>query len=181
MGIGTQAAARRLDPAVGRQITRTATEPVDSVRFRRAFRRHPAGVVVITVDAGQGPAGFTATSLTSLSAEPALVSFGISATSSSWPHVREARTAVVHFLGAEHEEVARTFATSGIDRFAAPTRWRRLATGEPLLDGIEGWLRVTLQHRLPAGDSHLVVARVEEASLAESSPLLYHDGGYHTL
>lgn len=157
----------------------TPTAQVDAALFRRAFRRHPAGVVVITADAGRGPVGFTATSLSSLSAEPALVSFGISATSSSWPHLELADSAVVHFLGAGHEDIARTFATSGIDRFAAPLRWRRLPTGEPLLDGAPGWLRITLEHRIPAGDAHLVVGRVEEAHLADDAePLLYHDGAY---
>ncbi|GAA1517825.1 flavin reductase family protein [Nocardioides humi] len=157
--------------------------PVGPSAFRRAFRGHPAGVVVITLDAGNGPVGFTATSLASLSAEPPLVSFGINARSSSWPHVRDGRTAVVHFLDARHQPVAATFATSGIDRFAA-TAWRRLATGEPVLAEHAGWLRVRFRHQIPAGDSRLVIAHVEEARLAEAvttSPLLYHDGAYHSL
>ncbi|GAA5186320.1 flavin reductase family protein [Rugosimonospora acidiphila] len=156
--------------------------PVDAALFRQVFRRHAAGVAVVTADAGRGPAGVTVTSLASLSAEPPLLSFGISATASTWPHLRDADTAVVHLLGAAHAELARTFATSGIDRFAAPTRWRQLATGEPLLDGAAAWLRISLQHRLPAGGSHLVVGRIEQVGLAETSrPLLYHDGSYHVL
>src|ERR1700749_3703869 len=55
-------------------------------RFKQAFRNHPAGVVVVTVDAGHGPTGFTATSLTSLSLAPPLVSFRISTRTSSRPH-----------------------------------------------------------------------------------------------
>ncbi len=157
-------------------------DPVDAALFRQVFRRHAAGVAVVTVDAGQGPAGVTVTSLASLSAEPPLLSFSISATASTWPHLRDAGTAVVHLLGAGHTELARTFATSGIDRFAAPTRWRRLPTGEPLLDGAAGWLRITIEHRHPAGGSHLVIGRVEAAGLAEThGALLYHDGTYHAL
>ncbi len=156
--------------------------PVDAALFRHVFRRHPAGVAVVTADAGRGPAGVTVTSLASLSAEPPLLSFGISATASTWPHLRDAGTAVVHLLGAAHAELARTFATSGIDRFAAPTRWGRLPTGEPVLDGAATWLRISLEHRHPVGGSRLVIGRVEEAGLAETGgPLLYHDGGYHTL
>jgi flavin reductase (DIM6/NTAB) family NADH-FMN oxidoreductase RutF len=155
--------------------------PADAALFRQVFRRHAAGVAVVTADAGRGPAGVTVTSLASLSAEPRLLSFGISATASTWPHLRDADTAVVHLLGAAHAELARTFATSGIDRFATPTRWRRLPTGEPVLDGA-AWLRISLEHRHPAGGSHLVIGRVEEVGLAETSgPLLYHDGSYHAL
>ena len=156
--------------------------PADAAQFRQVFRRHAAGVAVVTTDAGRGAAGVTVTSLASLSAEPPLLSFSISATASIWPHLRDADTAVVHLLGADHTELARTFATSGIDRFGASTRWHRLPTGEPVLDTAAAWLRVTIEHRYPAGGSHLVIGRVEEVGLTEgSAPLLYHDGTYHAL
>ncbi|MEU4688957.1 flavin reductase family protein [Actinoplanes sp. NPDC023714] len=156
--------------------------PVDATLFRQVFRRHPAGVAVVTADAGRGAAGVTVTSLTSLSAEPPLVAFSLTGTSSAWPHVRDAGTAVVHLLGAGHTELARTFATSGIDRFGAPTRWRRLPTGEPVLEDAAAWLRISIEHRHPAGGSHLIIGRVEDAGIAEGhAPLLYHDGSYHAL
>jgi flavin reductase (DIM6/NTAB) family NADH-FMN oxidoreductase RutF len=160
----------------------TTSASVDATLFRQVFRRHAAGVAVVTVDAGRGPAGVTVTSLASLSADPPLLSFSITATASTWPHLRDTDTAVVHLLGAGHTELARTFATSGIDRFAAPTRWHRLPTGEPVLDGAAAWLRISIEHRHPAGGSHLVIGRVEDALLAEDGgPLLYHDGSYHAL
>jgi flavin reductase (DIM6/NTAB) family NADH-FMN oxidoreductase RutF len=154
----------------------------DPADFKRAFRGHPAGVVVITVDGGRGPAGFTATSLASLSLDPPLVSFGISVTASSWPHVRDAESAVVHFLGADHEHVARRFATSGIDRFAEPTSWRRLPDGSPVLDETAGWLRVRIAERIAAGDHRVVIGLVEEGDIRGGhQPLLYHNGAYHSL
>lgn len=154
---------------------------VDAALFRQVFRRHAAGVAVVTADAGRGPAGVTVTSLASLSAAPPLVSFSIAATASTWPHLRDAGTAVVHLLGAGHTELAQTFATSGIDRFAA-TDWDRLPTGEPVLTDAAAWLRITIEHRHPAGGAHLIIGRVEEAGLNDSAgPLLYHDGTYHIL
>jgi flavin reductase (DIM6/NTAB) family NADH-FMN oxidoreductase RutF len=177
----------RMHPfALGETLTVTvSSHPATGIapeRFKQIFRNHPAGVVVVTVDAGRGPAGFTATSLTSLSLTPPLVSFGIGAASSSWPHVEQTRSAVVNFLGAEQADVARRFATSGIDRFAEPTRWRRLPGGEPVLDGVTGWLRVGVRQIVPAGDHRIVVAAVEESWLDEGrSPLVFHDGTYHSL
>ncbi|MDH6122351.1 flavin reductase family protein [Kitasatospora sp. GAS204B] len=151
-------------------------------RFRQAFRRHPAGVVVVTVDAGRGPVGFTATSLSSLSLDPPLVSFGIAVTSSCWPHVRDAGTAVINLLGAEQEALARRFATSGINRFAEPTCWHRLAGGEPALDGTAGLLTIRIERLVAAGDHRLVLARVEEAWLPDGHrPLVHHDGRYHSI
>jgi flavin reductase (DIM6/NTAB) family NADH-FMN oxidoreductase RutF len=154
---------------------------LDAALFRQIFRRHAAGVAVVTVDAGRGPAGVTVTSLASLSAAPPLLSFSIAATASTWPHLRDAGTAVVHLLGAGHAALAQTFATRGIDRFAAPTRWHRLPTGEPLLTDAAAWLRIAIEHRHPAGGSHLIVGRIEEAGQSEQGkPLLYHDGSYQT-
>ncbi|MFH9367941.1 flavin reductase family protein [Streptomyces anulatus] len=151
-------------------------------RFKQVFRRYPAGVVVVTADSGRGPVGFTATSLTSLSLDPPLVSYGIGVAASSWPHVEAAASTVVNFLGAEQESLARTFATSGIDRFAAPTAWRRLPEGEPVLDGVAGWLRLETERIVPAGDHRIVIARVTESWLDEGrAPLLFHDGAYHSL
>src|ERR1700712_2067372 len=86
--------------------------------FKLAFRNHPAGVAVITADAGDGPVGLTATSVFSVSAEPALLVFSISALSSSAPTINRADTVVVHLLGADQLELAKLFSTKGADRFA---------------------------------------------------------------
>jgi flavin reductase (DIM6/NTAB) family NADH-FMN oxidoreductase RutF len=166
-------------PAVGPATAQGLAPEV----FRQAFRRHPAGVVVVTADAGRGPVGFTATSLSSLSLDPPLVCFGIATGSSSWPHLRDAGTAVVNFLGADQEPLARRFATSGIDRFAEPTRWHRLPGGEPALDGTAGRLTLRIEQLVTAGDHRLVLARAEHAWLPapDRPPLLYHDGRYRAV
>jgi flavin reductase (DIM6/NTAB) family NADH-FMN oxidoreductase RutF len=154
---------------------------VDTDTFRSVFRRHAAGVVVITADAGHGPAGFTATSLVSVSLLPPLVSFAISTTASSWPTVNAADSLVINFLDASQQEIASRFATSGVDRFAEPTRWSRLHTGEPVLDDAPSYLRGLVEHRFSVGDHHIVVARLAtHVERREHEPLLYHDGRYAT-
>lgn len=156
---------------------------IDLDDYRQVFRRHPAGVCVVTVDAGSGPVGFTATSLSSLSLEPPLVSFAIDATASSWPAVRDATTLVLNLLGVEQEDDARRFATSGIDRFASPTRWARLPTGEPVLQRAPVQLRCQVFERLSIGDHHIVVALALEAIRSGDAhdPLLYVDGTFRGL
>ena len=58
--------------------------------YRAALRRHPAGVVIVTLMSDAGPVGFTATSFASLSLDPPLVCFNITHTSSSIAALREA-------------------------------------------------------------------------------------------
>ncbi|MGW7278409.1 flavin reductase family protein [Streptomyces sp. NPDC054844] len=150
--------------------------------LRSAFRRHAAGVAVITARGDAGPVGFTATSLTSVSAEPPLLSFGIGTGSSSWPAVSEAEYVGVHLLGDHQEDLAATFARSGADRFAAPTAWREGPEGVPVLDGVLSWLVCRVAGRVPAGDHRIVLAEVLLGDpTGAGSPLLYHRGRYNGL
>lgn len=155
------------------------TTGVTDDEFRSLFRSHPAGVTVVCADAGSGPAGFTATSLTSLSMRPPLVSFAVATGASAWPTFREATSVSVNFLAADQHDIAGRFATSGIDRFAPPTLWSRLATGEPVLDRAPAFLRAVVASRLSAGDHQLIIAQVTDAEAgAAHEPLVYHAGAY---
>ncbi|MFE4171316.1 flavin reductase family protein [Streptomyces sp. NPDC056909] len=145
--------------------------------LRRTLRRHAAGVTVITVP---GPAGFTATSFTSVSLEPALVSFCLGVTASTLPAVQAADRFAVHVLGSGNATLARQFARSGTDRFAGLS-WTGSHDGLPLLDGVPAWLtaRVTLRQRI--GDHVLVVGEVEAGGgHGEGPALVHHDGAFAT-
>jgi flavin reductase (DIM6/NTAB) family NADH-FMN oxidoreductase RutF len=147
--------------------------------FRSLLRHHAAGVVVITTTGGS-PVGFTATSFTSVSLQPPLVSFCLNRRSSSWPAVSVAGHVAVHVLTDAQEPLARTFATSGIDRFAEPTRWRTGQHGLPILDGALAVLVCRVVERIEAGDHAIVLAEpVDGEHLpGDSAPLLYHRGRY---
>jgi flavin reductase (DIM6/NTAB) family NADH-FMN oxidoreductase RutF len=95
--------------------------------------------------------------------------------------VARAEVVAVHVLGREQEQVARIFATSGIDRFAAHGAWRPGPGGVPLLDGVLARMVCRVTRRVEAGDHTIVLAspqggehRVDESA----TPLVYHAGGY---
>jgi flavin reductase (DIM6/NTAB) family NADH-FMN oxidoreductase RutF len=149
--------------------------------LRSAFREHAAGVAVITAWGGRGPVGFTATSLSSASAEPPLICFGVGSGSSSWPVIEHAGHVGVHMLAAEQAELAATFARPGADRFAPPTRWRGGPFGVPLLEGVNAWLACRVLARVPAGDHRMVLAEVTAGESCEDGrPLVYHRGRFGT-
>lgn len=159
-------------------------ERVPGDLLRSVFRRHAAGVAVITAPGGTDgrPAGFTATSLTSVSAEPPLVSFGVGTGSSSWPAVAGAGHVGVHILGEHQGDLAARFARHGADRFAPPTVWREGPEGVPLLDGVLAWLVCRIVAKVPAGDHRLVLAEVVAGDPSgDGRPLLYHEGRYNAL
>ncbi|SDJ40124.1 flavin reductase family protein [Streptomyces indicus] len=156
-------------------------QPGSPELLRSVFRRHAAGVAVITAQ-GERPVGFTATSLTSAAAEPPLVSFVVGTGSSSWPVLAEAEHVGVHILGEHQRELAARFARTGADRFAPPTAWRPGPHGVPVLDGVLAWLGCRILTRVPAGDHRLIVAEVVAGDASgEGLPLLYHGGGFNGL
>lgn len=157
------------------------TGVLDADQFRDIFRRHPAGVAVITLVAEDGrPVGFTATSVISVSAEPPLIAFSINTSSSSWPALERAERVVINFLASEQREVSTRYSTSGIDRFAHDG-WHPLPTGEPVISGAAGWIIGRVKSRVPAGGSRLVVVEAVAAWGAERQPLVYRDRSYHRL
>jgi flavin reductase (DIM6/NTAB) family NADH-FMN oxidoreductase RutF len=154
---------------------------VDTDLFRTLLR-HQASTVTVVTAPGTPPAGFTATSFTSVSLEPPLVSFCLDRSSSSWPTVARADHVAVHLLAQHQQGLAQTFATSGIDRFAAPTTWRPGPHGVPVLDGTLAWLVCRVADRVAAGDHVVVLAEPLLAQHGDAAaPLLYHQGRYACL
>ncbi|BBH63910.1 flavin-dependent reductase [Actinoplanes sp. OR16] len=164
----------------------TVSSLVDADLFRNLLRRHAAAVVVITAPGGDlaGPAGFTATSFTSVSLDPPLVSFCLAHTASAWPAVSDADVVAVHVLTEEQEHVARTFSRRGIDRFAAHGDWEEGPGGVPLLGGVLARLVCRVVRRVEAGDHTIVLASPVAGAVHDdlaATPLVYHDGTYHNL
>lgn len=149
--------------------------------FKAVFRTHPAGVAVVTLSGPDGPVGFTVTSVSSVSADPAVLVFSLTAGSSSRQAIEKARSVTVNFLAEDQEEIAETFARRGIDRFAQ-VQWDTLPTGEPALHGASAWVRGEVDHRIPVGDSLLITVRATLSRRREGSqPLVYVDRTYHRL
>ncbi|MFF3213041.1 flavin reductase family protein [Streptomyces sp. NPDC002886] len=143
--------------------------------LRRTLRRHAAGVTVITVP---GPAGFTATSFTSVSLRPPLVAFYLGEGASTAPAVHAADRFAVHLLGTGNTDLARQFARSGIDRFDG-VAWTRTEDGLPLLEGVPAWLTARITLRQHIGDHLLVVGEVESGSIdRDETALVHHDGAF---
>ena len=159
----------------------TAAAAITPDDFKAVFRNHPAGVAVVTLRGPHGPVGFTATSVTSVSAAPPVLAFSLAAASSSRPALERAGSVVVNFLAEDQRDVAATFARRGADRFAQ-VAWHSLPSGEPVLRGVTAWVRGEIEQRIPVGDSLLVTVG---AGLSErhdgARPLVYVDRTYHRL
>ena len=156
--------------------------------FKALFRGHPGGVAVITADAGDGPVALTATSVASVSAEPPLLVFSISARSSASDVLSRAETVVVHLLDARDIDVAKLGATGGMDRFAQTHLWSRLSTGEPVYSDVRAWVRCAVINRMDAGSSTVIAAHALQSHIERDvhpggpgDALIYHNRTWHRL
>ncbi|GAB3960608.1 flavin reductase family protein [Micromonospora vulcania] len=160
-------------------MTSSTADPIDADADElRTLLRNQASTVTVITAPGRPAVGFTATSFTSVSLAPPIVSFCLDLGSSSWPTVAQARHVAVHLLAHHQQELARTFATSGIDRFAAPPGGGP-ARRVPILDDTLALLLCRVVDRVTVGDHVVVLAEPELLRHADvGSPLLYHRGRY---
>ncbi|SDB80002.1 NADH-FMN oxidoreductase RutF, flavin reductase (DIM6/NTAB) family [Raineyella antarctica] len=149
--------------------------------FRAVFRRHAGGVAVVTALGPDGPVGFTATSVASVSVDPPYLAFSVNASSSSRAIVAAARTVVVNVLSAGQADVASRFAAPAQDRFAGIAT-QVLPNGDVALAGAVGWVQGQIEQATDVAGSLLVVVRALRAGLGpEDWPLVYVNHAFHAL
>ncbi|MEY4533163.1 MAG: hypothetical protein RI926_932 [Actinomycetota bacterium] len=166
-------------------------EVLSADEFKLAFRNHPAGVAIVTADAGNGPVAMTVSSVFSVSAEPPLLVFSASAQSSATPTISQAETVVVHLLGADQLHLAKLAATGGVNRFPEDVSWEKLGTGETIYTEAHAWIRGRTVNKLTAGNSTVfLIEALEVKTPPEGSsdldastahPLVYHNRTWHKL
>jgi len=158
---------------------------LDPAAFRQGMRRLAGGVAVITVGSGEDRTGLTATSVTSLSAEPPRLLVCINRSASAWPLLADFRAFGVNLLDADQQPIADRFAgrngEKGPARFAG-ARWKSLVTGAPLLDGALAAFDCTVEEIIERHSHAIVIGRIEAVDHgAWNEPLLYWAGSYRMI
>jgi len=91
----------------------TPNEKTFTQIFYEAFGAQAAGVAVITAEDADGqPGGLTISSLSSVSAEPPIVSFSFKDRTGSAARIIDASSFLIHLIGADSVEIAQKFAVS---------------------------------------------------------------------
>ena len=159
----------------------TPDQPVDGLdTFKSAFRRHAAGVAVITALMPDGrPAGFTATSLASLAAVPPLATFNMAQVSSAWPAMTVGNRVAIHMLGPRSRHLAERMAADRDERFRGD-HWHAGPHGLPILHGVTAWMAGRIIEVHPVHNNAVIVVQIEDGALGEEDEaLLYHERSYH--
>ena len=155
-------------------------DPTDDIEaFKQTFRRHAAGVAVVTTLLPDGsPAGFTATSLASLAAVPPLATFNMAQVSSAWPAMTEGNRVVIHTLGPRSRHHAQRMAADRNLRFAGG-HFADGPHGIPVLTDATAWMLGRILEVHPVHGNAVVIVQIEDGALGEpDDALLYHERAY---
>ena len=70
------------------------------------------------------------------------------------------------------------FASKAADKFAE-LGWKRSGNGNPLLEGVLGYIDCTIDNIVESGDHYIVIGGVTDLGvLHEGRPLIFFRGGY---
>jgi flavin reductase (DIM6/NTAB) family NADH-FMN oxidoreductase RutF len=153
--------------------------------FRLAMRQLASGVSIVTHGVGEARTGLTATSVSSLSAEPPSLIVCVNRSASLYANLRSGDVFGVNLLGAEHVEIADRFAgrsgLKGSERFREG-RWITTPNGVSLLADAIASFECEAEDVIERHSHAIVIGRVRNAtSTAAAGALLYWRGGFERI
>lgn len=153
----------------------------DTARLRQVFGAFPSGVTAVAAIVDGLPYGLAASSFTSVSLDPALVSVCVAQTSTTWPVLERATKLGVSVLSADQEHETTVLSAKGIDRFAQ-LDWQQTPGGGVLIERASAWFETSVHQVVPAGDHFIVLLAVHDLDIDEAAhPLVFHGSTFRRL
>jgi flavin reductase (DIM6/NTAB) family NADH-FMN oxidoreductase RutF len=154
---------------------------IDDADLRRAFACFPTGVTAICALVDGQPVGMAASSFTSVSFEPPLVSVCMQNCSNTWRKLAPVPRLGVSFLSIGHEIASQQLAARTGDRFSG-VDWQARPGGAVFIGGASVWLECSINQRILAGDHEIVLLQIETLrTQPDVSPLVFHASRYRQL
>jgi flavin reductase (DIM6/NTAB) family NADH-FMN oxidoreductase RutF len=153
----------------------------DSRELRNAYGCFPSGVTAICAIVDGQPVGMAASSFTSVSLEPPLVSVCVQSSSRTWAVLKAAKRVGVSVLGEAHGDVCRQLSAKTGDRFSGVDC--EVSEADALfIRGAAVWLECSIDRIVTAGDHELVLLKVELLRvLPDVPPLVFHASRFRAL
>jgi flavin reductase len=150
------------------------------VAFRVAMRRLASTVAVITTLDKGVRVGMTASSVCSLTVDPAALLVCVNQSASIHTCLQVGVSFCVNLLASTQRNIAAVFAggLAGQARFAHGS-WTSDDHGAPRLEGAQANISCRLDHMLSYGTHSIVIGRVSDVRIAGAvDPLIFRDGRY---
>lgn len=159
-------------------------QDLDPTRLRQAFGVFPTGVVAVAARVDGQTIGLAASSFSSVSLEPPLVSVSIARTSKTWGALRRARRLGVTVLAEHHGAFARQLAGTVEHRFDGIGTQTTPLGSVTIDDGLASF-DTTIYSEVDAGDHIIVLLQLHavghDANDVDVGPLVFHRSGFDRL
>ncbi|MBU2664071.1 flavin reductase [Actinoplanes bogorensis] len=149
---------------------------MDAAHFRHVVGHLASGVTVITTDTGDIRYGMTASSVTSLSADPPMMLACLNNSVPTAGAVTSSGRYAVNVLGDGQGELARQFASPSTDKFRG-VAVHPGTLGLPLLSDALAHIECEVAERVTGGTHTIFLGRVRSATAGNGQPLTYFRGG----
>jgi flavin reductase (DIM6/NTAB) family NADH-FMN oxidoreductase RutF len=153
----------------------------DQALLRKAFGCFPTGVTAFCGLLDDAPEGMAASSYTSVSLEPALVSVCVANTSTTWPKLATLDRLGLSVLAGDHAPIARALSAKTGNRFDG-VDWMATESGAVFVHGATLWLECAPFKRVEAGDHEIVVLQIVALAMyPDVTPMVFHRSNFHEL
>jgi flavin reductase (DIM6/NTAB) family NADH-FMN oxidoreductase RutF len=164
-----------------REVVELDDLSADPQELRRAYGCFPSGVTAICTLVDGAPDGMAASSFTSVSLDPPLVSVCVQNTSTTWPRLRHLPRLGVSVLAESQDVMCKTLALKSGDRFAG-VDWGATADGAVFVRGATAWLDCSVHSEVPAGDHLIVLLNIHGLRAdPDAAPLVFHGSRFRQL
>jgi flavin reductase (DIM6/NTAB) family NADH-FMN oxidoreductase RutF len=158
---------------------------IEATEFRNALRNLASGVAIVATGVGEARRGLTASSVTSICADPPCLLVGVNTKSEAHDSILANGYFGISLLRAGQEALARRFAgsdgVSGADRFGN-SPWSEGLTGAPLLDSAICAIDCVLQQHQIVGSHGIFIGRiVATRQLGAGNPVINFQGELRSL
>jgi flavin reductase (DIM6/NTAB) family NADH-FMN oxidoreductase RutF len=162
-------------------MIRAIDDDFDQSLLRQAFGCFPSGVTAFCGLLDGVAEGMAASSFTSVSLDPALVSVCVANTSTTWPKLAKLERLGLSVLAGDHAPIARALASKTGDRFDG-VDWTATDSGAVFVHGATLWLECTPFKRVAAGDHEIVVLQIVALAMyPDVAPMVFHRSNFHEL
>jgi flavin reductase (DIM6/NTAB) family NADH-FMN oxidoreductase RutF len=162
-------------------MIRAIDDDFDQSLLRQAFGCFPSGVTAFCGLLDGVAEGMAASSFTSVSLDPALVSVCVANTSTTWPKLAKLERLGLSVLAGDHAPIARALASKTGDRFDG-VDWTATDSGAVFVHGATLWLECAPFKRVAAGDHEIVVLQIVALAMyPDVAPMVFHRSNFHEL
>jgi flavin reductase (DIM6/NTAB) family NADH-FMN oxidoreductase RutF len=153
----------------------------DTALLRSVFGCFPSGVTAVCAAVDGAAVGMAASSFTSVSMDPPLLSVCVQNSSTTWPILRRAAHIGLSVLSEDHEDACKNLSAKTGDRFAA-VDWFRGDDEAIFIRGASALLSCTLHSEIPAGDHEIALLEIHQVLADHGAiPLVFHGSRFRRL